>query len=218
MARPSASSRRVAEHLLRRGIEFDDQALAVDRDDAVEGRIEHRAGARIALRRSVGVVLLRPGDVEDVALHAERPAGRVAHQRALVAHPGHTAVAPQQPVLALQPLAGLDHVRRLRDHALAIVRVEDADEEVGVRGPVLGRVAEQLRRLRAHVETRRDRVGRVDVDDQRQALEQVAVVRPVGQGGTLDPFSGLHGFLVRIHALSSVAGGRGNSRNSTRAP
>ena len=51
----------------------------------------------------------------------------------------------------------LEHVGGLCDHALAIVGMQDVQEEVGAGRPVLGRVAEHLRRLRADVEARRGR-------------------------------------------------------------
>ena len=91
---------------------------------------------------------------------------------------------------------------RLRDHAVVVVGMQDLDEEVGVRRPFLGRVAEHLGGLGTDVEARRQGVGRVDVDDQRQPLEQIADVAGGGRqpvqrkrGLAIAPF----GFVARGH-------------------
>ena len=105
----------VAEDALGRRVELDDRAVVVDRDDAVERRVQHRARAGVA-RSQRGLALLALGDVEDVALHAQGLAGLVAHEHALVAHPGHAAIAPQQPVLAARrsPVLSMCAVSRRR--------------------------------------------------------------------------------------------------------
>ena len=124
---------------------------------------------------------LELGHVEHVALRADRRPLLVAHQHALVAQPHDAPVAMQHAVLDLRAIAGLEHARRLLDDALAIVGVQDAHEEVGARRPVLRRVAEHGGRLRADVQVRRAGFRRVDVHDQRQALDEAAVVAGSGQ-------------------------------------
>ena len=61
------------------------------------------------------------------------------------------------------------------EDALSVLRMEKPDEEVGVLLPRLGRVAEQRLDLRARVEVRADGVDRVDVDDERELLDERAV-------------------------------------------
>ena len=88
-----------------------------------------------SLALQVGLALLALADVEDVALRAHGLAGVVAHEHALVAYPCHAAVGPHDAVLDHRLLSGDEHARRLRQHALAIVGVQDALEEVGAREP-----------------------------------------------------------------------------------
>ena len=186
----------VAEDALGRGVPARHLAVGGARDD----RVERRADDGLA-REQRRLPLLLLGDVEDVALDAERHAVLVVHEHALVAHPRVGAVAAQHPVLALEALARVDQGGRLRDHTVVVVGMQDLHEEVGVRRPFLGRVAEHLGGLGTDVEARRQGVGHVDVDDQRQPLEQIADVaggrQPVQRkrGLAIAPF----GFVARGH-------------------
>ena len=79
----------VAEDALGRRVPARDLAVGRARDDRVEGRADDCLALE---QRRLALLLL--GDVEDVALDAERRAGLVVHEHALVAHPGEAAVAP----------------------------------------------------------------------------------------------------------------------------
>jgi hypothetical protein len=61
------------------------------------------------------------------------------------------------------------------EHALAVVLVEQAREQVGVGLPLLHAVAEEGLDLRTREDVGADRVECVDVDDQRQLLDQRAI-------------------------------------------
>ena len=93
-------------------------------------------------------------DVEQVALDVERAAVVVAHGHGLVVHPDDAPVAREHPVLAAQrPRAGGGGGDLGRD-ALAVVLVHELEEQVRLREPLLGRVAEDRGDLGADVERR----------------------------------------------------------------
>ena len=170
----------VSEDALRRGIELDDRTSVVDHDDAVERRVQHRPRARVGLAHR-SLALLALGDVEHVALRAERLTGLVADDHGLVPYPGNAAVAPHDAELDRGLSALGEQTGRLGQHALEIVWMADADEEVGARCPVLGRVAEHQRRLGTDVQAGRRRIRLVDVDDQRQPLDKASEVADPGR-------------------------------------
>ncbi len=86
-------------------------------------------------------------------------------------------VLREHAVLGDEPLTR--HVRPLdlAEDALAIVRVQDVDEEVRIGGPLLHRVPEQRLHLRARIDVGRVVRQLVDVDHERELLDQLLVVR-----------------------------------------
>ena len=137
------------------------------------------------------------GDVEQVALAVERLAGRVAHDHRLVVHPHHRPVGPHDAVLADERGAvdpgGLEPV----EHAATVVLVDDLGEEVGILLPLRMRIAGDDVVLRAVVERRSALVERIDVDGERQLLDERAVaVLGIAEGCLRRPH-GLLGLLAR---------------------
>src|SRR5206468_12947690 len=74
---------------------------------------------------------------------------------------------------------------------VAVVRVADLAEEIRVRSPLLGGVAEDRLELGAHVRLRARAFGPVDVDSQRalidEGLKPVVKQLPVGVGHRMLP-------------------------------
>jgi len=116
--------------------------------------------------------LVAGGDIEQVAL--QDGSVRIKNDARLVLNPHVPTVTRAQPVLDEQRLTG--RVRQLvrGEHALAILGMQDLDEEVAVLDPLLDGVAEHLLDLRARVHVRADVVQPVDVDGQRQLLDEHA--------------------------------------------
>ena len=114
-------------------------------------------------------------DVEEIALQVERLAVVVEHDHALVAKIDDPAVAGDEPVLDAERLVRLVRVRVGCEHALAVVRVEQPREQVGVGRPFLDAVAEHRLDLAAREDVRADRVELVEVDDERKLLDQRAI-------------------------------------------
>jgi hypothetical protein len=96
----------------------------------------------------------------------------VGHQSRLVQEPVHAAVARDHAVLHSERLARRFRALVLGQHALAVVGMNDLDEELLVVGPLLHRVAEHRLELRARVDIRAGLVETVDVDDQRTLFDE----------------------------------------------
>src|SRR5581483_2475616 len=96
-------------------------------------------GRSLALRRYV----------EQVALPLQRTPVRVADRGRLVTHPHCSSVACDQPVLASRRAVALGFEPDLVEDALAVVGMKDLREQLRVLAPVLRRVPEDLRGLRA---------------------------------------------------------------------
>src|SRR3954471_8264696 len=114
-------------------------------------------------------------DVEEVALQVERLPVVVENDDAFVAEPDDSAAAGDQAVLDAERLVRLVRVRVGGEHSLAVVLVEQAREQVGVGLPLLQAVAEERLDLRAREDVGAARVERVDVDDERELLDQRAI-------------------------------------------
>ena len=82
--------------------------------------------------------------------------------------------------------------RDLAHDAVAILVMEDLREELGVCDPFLRRIAEQGLDLGACVDVRARLVERVDVDDERDLLDE-------------GPVPGLHGPLALPQVLETVS-------------
>jgi hypothetical protein len=121
----------------------------------------------------LGFALAR--DVEEVTLQVERALLLVDDDHALVSEPDDAAVAGDQPVFETERLVRLVRVLVGRQHALAILRVQQAREQVRVGGPFLDAVAEDRLDLTAREYVRADLVECVDVDDERELLDERAV-------------------------------------------
>ena len=155
--------------------------LANGRDRAPETVVEVRAVReprqrvvqRLPAKRFLRLALGR--DVEQVALQIHRRAVLVGDDDAGVADPHVVAVARLQAVLGVERL-----VRRVRvlvrlEHTRLVLRMQKLHEQVAVVAPVLDGVAEQPFDLAAREDVRARRIERVDVDDERQLLDERAV-------------------------------------------
>src|SRR5262245_42762587 len=154
------------------------RALAAEDErvlDAVrEERTVREARKRVVERLVPELLLgfLARGDVEQVALQDVLVA--VADDPRFVLHPEIAAASGAEPVLDKERLAG--RVRSLvrSEDAFAILGMEQLHEEVVVLGPLGDGVAEHRLDLRARVDVRADIVEPVDVDGQRQLLDERA--------------------------------------------
>ena len=111
--------------------------------DAVrEERPVREPGERVVERLVAQLLLGLPAsrDVEQVAL--ENGLAVVRDDARLVLHPHDAAVARVQPVLDEERLAGRVRPLVRGQHALAILRMEELDEEVAVLDPLVDRVSE----------------------------------------------------------------------------
>ena len=115
-------------------------------------------------------------DVDQEALRVDRAARLVLGDRDLVVDPDLLPVLADDAVLGRERLAGGGRAPPLLQHALAVFRVEHLQEEGRVAHALERRVAGQLLDLRAHVGARARLVQAGDVHDERQLLDQTAVV------------------------------------------
>ena len=172
--------------------------------DAVrEQRPVREPGERVVERLMAQLLLGFPAsrDIEQVAL--ENRLALVRDDPRLVLHPHDAAVARAQPVLDEQWFSGGMRALMRGEDALAILRVEELDEEVAVLDPLVDRVSEQRFDLRARVDVRAHLVQAVDVDGERQALDQ----HPVTELGAPKP-------CLRIAPLADVPNAGGEERRA----
>ena len=141
-----------------------------------EGSVR-QAGQRVVQRELaqlfLGLALFR--DVEQVALEVDRLSLLVEHDDTLVAQVDHASVAGDEPVLEAERLASLVRVHMRGEDALAVLRVEQPREELRVRRPFLDAVAEDRLDLPAREDVRADRIDLVEIDDERELLDQRAI-------------------------------------------
>jgi hypothetical protein len=100
-------------------------------------------------------LLLRLFAVGDVDHHALPEPGQpvvVPDEHRLVTDPDGPALAGHEPVLLDERLAALVGAQVLRQHTLAVVRVQELHPQVGVGGPGLRGIAQDGFDLRAHVQ------------------------------------------------------------------
>ena len=111
-------------------------------------------------------------DVLEIALREESGAVLVADDDLVLANPDDAAVAGEEPVIdsGVDGAAGVA-VRDIAEHELAVVRVQELDEEPRVGEPLGLRVAEQPLHLGADVDRRAELVELVDVDDEGELLD-----------------------------------------------
>ena len=155
---------------------------------------------RVRIREPLELVarLAFRGDVEQIALPLDRVAVRIGDRRRLVADPDNPAVRADDAVLAADRPVLRRLVCHLAEDAVAVVRVQDSPEERRAALPLVGRVAEHRLGLRARVDVRAVGVGFVDVDDERELLDERAVAR----------FGGAQPLLRRL-PFADVADARG---------
>ncbi len=115
-------------------------------------------------------------DVDEESLDVERPAVVVAHGDGLVSDPDDAPVAREHPVLGAQRRRGGGSLGDLVGHPVAVLGVDELEEEVGLGEPFAGRVAEQRRDLRTDVERLAALAERVDVRDGGEVVGQGAVL------------------------------------------
>ena len=154
------------------------------------------AGQRV-VERLVAEELLRVpagGDVEEVSLeHRLVAAVGVGDDTRVVLHPDDPAVAGDQPILDAQRLPGRPRALVRHEDALPVVGMEQLHEQLGPGRPVAGRVAEHRLDLRARVHIRARFVEPIDVDGERERLDE----RPV-------PVLGPSQRLLRLLALGDL--------------
>ena len=133
-------------------------------------RAERRVGL---LQPRAGLALL--GDVDEEALHVLSGTGLVANDDGLVVHPDRAPVGMDEPVLPRPALvAALEDLGMVREHLLAVVGMDDRLEEILLE-PALGRIAEHRLDGGVDVDRLRALVGLIDVERQRQLLDQAPV-------------------------------------------
>ena len=120
---------------------------------------------RLALRR----------DVEEIALEVQRLAVLVRDDHALVPNPDPVAVARAQSVLDAERLVRPVRPRVGGEDAVAVLGMQELDEEQLVGMPVRDRVAEDALDLAAGEDVRADSVERVGVDHERKLLHERAI-------------------------------------------
>ncbi len=212
----------VAEDPLDRRTFVEDGPIArQDRDDV--RRVLHQgAEAHLApANRLLGLLLL--SDVEHDAVPEAGAAGLVRHQHRVVTEPDDLAVAGEQAVLDAERLAGPLGAAVFREHAIAVIGVEETLPEVRSGDPLVRRVAENRFDLGADVDDRPGLVRfvqRLGVGDHRQVLDQRAVLglrfaqprlRPPVLGHVLDAVGGvgdltLQGVDERLHGSARGTG------------
>jgi hypothetical protein len=149
--------------------------LRIELVDEEERRLVQGAELGVLALALLLVGLLRR-DVDKEALGVHRPTGLILGDRHLVVDPDGPAVLRDHPVLDREGLAALIGLRVRGDRLLAVVRMEDLDEELGVAHALERRVADEVLDLRAHVDARAGLVETRDVHDERQLLDEAAVV------------------------------------------
>ena len=112
-------------------------------------------------------------DVEPEPLNRHRPPVVAAHERGLVEHPDRMSVSMHHPVLARVPGAVRIGVADERENPFPVVRMQRRHEQVRIRHPLLGRIAEEYLDLPARVEVRGVVGSLVDVDDEWQMLDEL---------------------------------------------
>ena len=133
------------------------------------------------LRRAALQLGFGPLALGDVRQHAvpPHPALFVGHQHGVVANPDRPAVAIGQAVVLRRRLAALAQRSGLaREHARAVVRVQQPRPQLRIGEPLLGRKPEQGVHLRADVVPAAADAGIGDVGDRREALHEGEGVDP----------------------------------------
>src|SRR4029079_15825922 len=126
----------------------------------VEEGTVRQAGERV-VEGELPQLLLRfalARDVEELALQVERLTVLVDDDDALVAEMDDPAVPGDEPILEAERLLGLVRMRVRGEHALAVVRMEQPREQLGILRPFLDAEAEDRLDLPAREDIRADRV------------------------------------------------------------
>jgi hypothetical protein len=144
----------------------------------------------------LGVMARR--DVEEVSL--EHRAVRIGHDAGLVLDPEPAAVARAESILDEERLAGRMRALVRGENALAVLRMQDLDEQVVVLDPLDDGVAEHVLDLRARVDVRADVVETVDVDREGQLLHERAETARSSVEHDLAALRGIAAFH-RLHTI-----------------
>ena len=179
--------------------------LGADRDRVLELLVEEGAvgepGERIEECLQPELLLQLPlgGDVEQVALQVERLAVVPEYDDAVVANPDDGLVACNEAVLETQRLVRPVGAGVRGEHAIAVIRMQSANEEVRIIAPLLDGVAEQRLDLATREDVGAALVQRVDVDDERQLLDERAVAPLDLSSLALHRRSGGHAIDAAVH-------------------
>ncbi len=174
--------------------------LGVELVDERERRLVQRCQLGVPVLDLVPCGHLRR-HVDHEPLRVDRPAGLVLGDRDLVVDPDLALVLADDAVLRRVGLAGAGRAAPLFERAVAVVWVQHLHEESRVAHALESGVAGQLLDLRAHVDVRARLVEAGDVHDERQLLDQAAVVA-LGLGETdLGPAPLVQGLRQRRRVL-----------------
>ena len=144
--------------LRQRGVEVDPgRDLVPDVAEQVQPRAALRAlGGGLSLRGleqlAPVVAALQLSHVAQEGLDVERLALRVPHRGGVLAHPDGTAVPREQAVLERADRSAGARALELGHDALAVVRVQEVDVQLGLLGPLRRGVTRHLRDRRGDVE------------------------------------------------------------------
>src|SRR4029450_4144120 len=116
--------------------------------------------------------LLPLGDVEDEAVMEHRPTGLVANHAGLVEEPVDAPVACNHAVFHREEVARLARPPVLGEDALEVVGMDNLEVELRIRRPLVGRVTKYGPEVRTHEDVGADVIEPVDVDSDRNLLDQ----------------------------------------------
>ena len=202
-------------------VEEENSGVARTHDERVldairEERPVREPGQRVVEGLVAKLLLCLPArrDVEEVSLEHLLPAVRVVDDVRLVVHPHDASVPRVEAVIGAERLAGHPRFLVRGQHSLSIVGMQERHEQRRVGHPLLDRIAEHRLDLRARVDVGAGGVDPIDVDGERELLDERPVAglgQPNGIVGSLslgdverEPLSERHSALRRLHVHGHV--------------
>ncbi len=175
---PERLRRRVPEQRFGCGVPRRHALLEIQSDDRDWTDLEQRLdvlllAAELLLAPVERILQLLPlRDVEKKAVMEDRLTRLVAHHPRLVQEPADAPVARNHAVFHGEKVPRLARSPVLGKDAFTVVRMDDLQEVLSVRSPLLGRIAQHGLELRTHEDVGADVVEPVDVDRDRNLLDQ----------------------------------------------
>ena len=142
---------------------------------------EHRPVGKTGQRIVVGQVcetilgLFARRNVEQIPLPVERRALRTLDDHRLVTQPPLAAVWTHNPILTAEVAVAIMRGGQCSHHPVAIPRMNDLGEQVRISHPLLMGVARDLGVLGTVVDRRSLCIECIDIDRQREPLDQVSI-------------------------------------------